>query len=372
MIIAVFLDFKRAFETIDRRLLLAKLAKMGVTGIELSWFENYLSNRRQRTKFNDVVSSEREVRIGLPQGSAISPMLFILYINDIQTTLRTSTARLFADDALITYAHEDITQAMHVIEEDLQRLYGWLCGNKLKLNLDKTKYMIIGNRTIDEEALEYLTINGVRLDRVKSIKYLGVMIDSGLKFTEHVNYVEKKIARSVGFMSRTCKYVYRHYKIKVYRAIVEPHFVYCSSLLFLCNKTDKDRLQKLQNRAMRCILKKPMETPIDVMLNELGWLSVKQALEYYTLILVFKMKHDMVPSYLSEELVYNREVHGRNLRNKDDFRLPNRKKNCSQNSLFYRGVGLYNDMETEAKSCRRLSEFKKLCLEFVKKRPIRE
>lgn len=158
----------------------------------------------------------------------------------------------------------------------------------------------------------------------------------------------------------------------VYRTIIEPHFTYCASIIYLCSITDKERLQKLQNRAMRCILRKSRDTPIKRMLDELKWLSVTQACEYYTLILIFKMKCNLLPRYLSINLDYNYELHNRNLRNKGDLKLPQLTKNCSRNNIFYKGVKLYNETTTEMKNCDNLNTFKKLCFEFTRNRPIRE
>lgn len=372
VIVAVFLDLKRAFETIDRNILIMKLEAMGIEGTELEWFKNYLSGRKQQTKFSETMSGQRSVEIGVPQGSCLAPLLFILYINDIEDALKHMLARLFADDALTAYADKNIDRALERVNEDLENLYKWLCSNKLKTNINKTKYMVITNGQFIENNHPRLSINNEELERVSSIKYLGVQIDDKLRFSEHVNYIEKKIAKKVGFMYRTCSRLRRDYKVTVYRTIVEPHFIYCASLLYLCTIADKEKLQKLQNRAMRCILRRPRDYSVKRMLDELGWLSVKQAIEYYSLILIFKIKRNLLPTYLSVNLRCNRDVHGRELRNKDDFRLPYRNKSTSQNSLFYKGVKLFNESTTEMKRCINLSEFKKLCFEFTRSRPIKE
>lgn len=232
--------------------------------------------------------------------------------------------------------------------------------------------MIITNRNLNDNDLIKLSINNVEIEKVNVIKYLGVQIDDKLKFTKHIDYIEKKVAQKIGFMYRTCKYVKRNYKITVYRTIVEPHFTYCASIIYLCNIIDKERLQKLQNRAMRCILSKPRDTPIKNMLDELKWLSIKQACEYHALILIFKMKNNLLPKYLSSNLNYVHETHNINLRNKGNFRLPNLRKACSQNNVFYKGIKLFNESTPEMKNCDNLKSFKKLCYEFAKARPIRE
>lgn len=122
IIVAVFLDLKRAFETIDRKRLLWKLEKLGVKGRELAWFKSYLSQRTQATKFGGVVSSEVEVDIGLPQGSKLAAILFLLYINDIKTCLLHLMVILFADDTLVYYSGDNIKEIEGKVNEDLERL----------------------------------------------------------------------------------------------------------------------------------------------------------------------------------------------------------------------------------------------------------
>ena len=150
IVVAVFLDLKRAFETIDRSRLLQKLERLGIKGRELEWFKSYLSHRTQSTKFGGVVSTEADVDIGLPQGSKLAAILFILYINDIKECLQFLKLILFADDTLVYYSGSDIKEIEKKVNEDLERLSKWLNVNKLKLNVKKTKYMVISKSEKDE------------------------------------------------------------------------------------------------------------------------------------------------------------------------------------------------------------------------------
>jgi hypothetical protein len=138
-LIAVFLDFKRAFETINRRLLLWKLKQYGVKGAALSWFMNYSSGRTQETRFGEKTSAAKEIGLGVPQGSVLGPLLFILYIDDIKHVLKHCKISLFADDTLIYIASDTLEKALKKMNEDIASLAVWLCHNKLKLNINKTK-----------------------------------------------------------------------------------------------------------------------------------------------------------------------------------------------------------------------------------------
>jgi hypothetical protein len=143
IIVAVFLDFKRAFGTIDRVLLLRKMEQYGIKGAELIWIRSYMSNRTQETKFNVKISDTINVQLGLPQGSVLGPLLFILYINDIKNVLRYSKLNLFADDTLLYIAADTLDKAVNRMNDDLASLSQWLTLNKLKLNVHKMKYMVI-------------------------------------------------------------------------------------------------------------------------------------------------------------------------------------------------------------------------------------
>ena len=139
VVVAVFLDFKRAFETIDREILLKKLRIYGIRGNELQWFKDYLQGRQQYTKINNFKSNLIPNNLGVPQGSTLGPLLFILYINDIVEAIRNCKINMFADDTLITTSAPTISEAMQKINEDLENLRKWLMYHKLSLNISKTK-----------------------------------------------------------------------------------------------------------------------------------------------------------------------------------------------------------------------------------------
>lgn len=198
IIVAVFLDLKRAFETIDRKRLLKKLEIMGIRGSELKWLKSYLSQRTQATRFGGVTSTEAEVEIGLPQGSKLAATLFLLYINDIKSCLIHLMIMLFADDTLLYYSGDNVDEIERKVNEDLDRINNWLNVNKLKLNLKKTKYMVIKKNSKVHFDLN-IKMNEEAIERTYVMKYLGVMIDCNLKMKSHHEYMCSKIAKKIGF-----------------------------------------------------------------------------------------------------------------------------------------------------------------------------
>lgn len=191
----VFLDFKRAFETIDRQLLLLKLQKYGMGESILRWFGDYLRDRQHNGGF----SSARETVFGVPQGTVLGPTLFILYINDIVKVVRNCKIQLFADDTIVFCIGDSATEIIESLNIELENLFQWLNNNGLQLNIQKTKSMILRNKYRNVNIENNVLINNEIIENVSKYKYLGCIIDENLTFSEHYNYITNKIAKKLIF-----------------------------------------------------------------------------------------------------------------------------------------------------------------------------
>lgn len=361
MLIAVFLDFKRAFETVDRTILLEKLTKYGIKNKVLKWFESYLGARTQRTTVNNSVSDANEVLTGVPQGSVLGVLLFLLYINDISLVVKYCRLCMFADDALLFVSGKDLCECTEKINNDLQSISEWLIINKLKLNIKKTKYMCINGT-----GQSVIQINGENIERVDKFKYLGVVIDNKMNLRANVEYVCKKLSKKIYFLGRIRKKKTFNTAVKLYSAIVKPHFQYCSTILFLSTQGDLSRLQKLQNRAMRIILKCARLTHIKYMLRSLNWLNIIQQIKLNVLLFIFKMKNDKLPKYLTKNLRYISDTQPYNLRNAQNFRIAHKATTRAQNTMMFKGLQLYNNLPSEIKSLNNITKFKIEVIKFLK------
>lgn len=361
VICACFLDFKRAFETVDREILIAKLEQYGVNGKEQMWFKSYLRNRMQRTKVNNTTSEQEETKLGVPQGAVLGTLLFLMYINDINTVLSHAKIMLFADDALIYVCAKDKDECISKITNDLNKLSAWLNMNKLKLNTNKTKCMVINGADSAD-----VRINGELIECVVELKYLGVIIDKKLNFKNHIDYVCKKIGKKIGFFRRIRKNVTPMCAVHIYNTMIKPHFEYCSTMLIVCNEGMFHRMQMLQNKGMRTILYCSRYTPVRDMLNTLEWMNVKQRVIYGVLVFIFKIKNNILPKYLQDSLNYVSDVQPYNLRNRNDFRIQYASSTNAQNSLLYKGLILWNELSNELKIERSVNVFKRKCAIFVK------
>ncbi len=362
----VFIDLKKAFDTVDHDILLAKLSEYGVTGLEHSWFASYLNNRRQFSRVNSACSHINEVTCGVPQGSCLGPLLFLIYINDLPLALQKCNVTMYADDTSLSYASKNICELNQVMNEDLNCLRVWLQGNKLSLNVIKTHAMVIGSRPklkmISDEVTEQpcFSINGTQIDTVKNTKYLGVQLDSHLVWDEHIKYTRTKVSRALGFLKYAKKFLPEETLSKMYRGIVEPHFRYCCSVWGCCGKNLIDTLQKLQNRAARIVTNSSYSVSAGNLIKRLKWPTISDIVLNETATIMYKATNNLAPAYLSELFVKNAAHNTMKLRNTEtDMRIPLFKTSNGQKSISYRGPKTWNRLGLDVKQAPTLHTFKK-------------
>jgi len=365
----VLLDFKRAFETIDRKLLLLKLEAMGFKGTVLKWFGDYLSDRWQEVKFGAKVSCAKKTVHGVPQGTVLGPILFILYVNDIFKYVNRCKIQLFADDTLLYVVGNDIKEVTEAINDDLLVLQDWFSNHNLKINIKKTKFMIFKNKYVqnctDQNGYN-VYINGEKIGKVTESKYLGIILDEHLSFSSHADYVTKKVAKKVNMLGRISHNLTYFSKLLIYQTIIAPHFNYCSTILFLLSKSELDTLQKKQNQAMRIILRASRYTSISSMLQQLNILSVRQTVILDSLTFVFKMLHNLLPLHLLDHCRFVADIHNYNTRSSDDLYVSTVHSNYAQNDLFHKGLVMYNNLPRTMRECLNVREFKRQCREYVR------
>lgn len=365
VVVAVFCDFKRAFETIDREILIEILSRYGVRGTVLRWFQTWLSGRKQYTRFGDAKSAESENNFGVPQGTPLSCLLFILYINCIVNIPKFCKIALFADDTLIWIVADNLQDAIRMINSDLNLISEFLRMLRLKINVLKTKAMIINARG---QTSSNIIIDDQPIEIVNTMKYLGIMVDYQLTFNENIEYMVKKIAKKVSLLARIRDKIDRETSVTLFKTIVSPHLDYCSSVLLLATEAQIHQLQLLMNKALRVIEKANRRTHIHDMLVSTDLLDVKQRIYYNILMLIFRTQNHLLPEYICKHFQLLSQSQPYQLRNNNHLRPPSFTSTASQNSFMYKGSLIYNDMIRRCRvdSSASETEYRKAIKQYVK------
>ena len=200
------LDLKKAFDAVDHEILLNKLKFYGIRGAFNKLIRSYLSERRQYVFVNESRSSLSKVEYGVPQGSILGPLLFLIYINDL-SNCTSNSPRLFADDTWLIFHDHNLSRLEQLCNNELNKVIHWMRVNKLTVNPVKTRALIISPKFNDNTADIKLFLNHTRINLSTNIKYLGIIIDKHLNFKDHLNYIESKLARAVGILYK-CKNVF--------------------------------------------------------------------------------------------------------------------------------------------------------------------
>ena len=361
----VFIDLKKAFDTIDHKILLQKLENYGVDPNGLKWFKSYLTDRTQKCRVNGHLSNSKPVTCGVPQGSILGPLLFLIYINDLPNCLNYAMPRMFADDTNVSYAADSLNELQNVLNSELKSLHNWLITNRLSLNIAKTEFMTIGSRqklrTIDDVIT--IKINECEINRVDSVKSLGLYIDNHLTWTKHIDKISKKIASAIGALKRIRPYITTNTAIQVYQALIQPHFDYCCSVWDGLGETLSCKMQKLQNRAARVIMRANYDASAGILLDALHWDNLSLRREKLKAGLVFKTLKGNVPLYLQN--MFSVRGIGYNIRNSEmRLNLPKPRTNYLKRSFSYSGALLWNSLPQDIRKLQSFAQFRKAIAEY--------
>ena len=249
----VFVDLEKAFDTVNHSILIAKLKHYGLSDLSLSWFTSYLNNRFQQVSLNGQTSDSNPVTCGVPQGSILGPLLFLIYINDMNTAIKNSTVYHFADDTNLLYSHKNPTTLKKIMNKDLKSLYEWLCANRLSLNVGKTEFMIFRppRKSLPDRIV--LTLNRTKIFESSRIKYLGLILDSKLTWKDHINELSKKLSRSIGMLYKTQEFCPTPVLKSLYYSIFNSHASYGIPVWGYADKLYINKIIKAQKKAIRAI-----------------------------------------------------------------------------------------------------------------------
>ena len=292
-ICGIYLDLRKAFDSVDIRILLGKLQKYGICKEAHMMLKSYLSERTQCVQINDIYSSDLPINIGVPQGSILGPLLFILYVNDFPLICgEHATTLMYADDTAIFIEGDNEQLLQSRLDTLMPKVDEWFSSNQLSLNTDKTYYQIYTHQKKNFELK--ITLSGASIDRTKSIKYLGVFIDEDMKWKTHISKLQTILSRNVGIMSRLKYFLDSKQLLLIYNSLFLSHVNYCCLIYSNTYPSYLNGLVKLQKRALRLIDKQPRLAHTAPIFKKLKLLRIKDiGLQQMLLLLHRKLKGNL-------------------------------------------------------------------------------
>lgn len=359
---AVFLDLRKAFDLVDHNILLHKLKLYHFSENAVAFLSSYLSNRKQLVKVKNVMSNKLPVTSGVPQGSILGPLLFLLYINDISLSSHTGKTDLYADDTTLHEAGNDIKNIESNLQVRLSSINDWCRINNMALHPNKTKCMIIGSKYKMRKGHQMkLSIDNLHIENVTSQTILGVIVDNTLSWDLHVNSVRAKVNSKINLLKRISFYVSHDMKVLYYNAYIMSTFDYCCTVWGGTSKV-QNIIFKTQKRVARLILNKPVQTSSKSMFSELQWLTFEQRYYYYIALLVFKSKHNLTPSYICNLVSFaNNEHYNLRSASKNNLNVMKFKTNNLKTSFTHSSAKIWNSLPSNIKNITKLQTFKYQC-----------
>ena len=356
----LFIDLKKAFDSIDHEILLSKLELYGFKITSLNLFSDYLSDRTQVTVINNVNSETSFISCGVPQGSILGPLLFLLYINDLPNCNLLSDVRMYADDTNLKFASKDPNELFSSLTHDLGNLKQWLDSNRLSLNVLKTKCLFTGTRQkislLPSEP--HICLDGHSIERVNSYKCLGVHVDEILSWEAHISEVIGKVAKILAALRRLRPICHQSTLLTIYKSLVLPHLDYCSAVWGCIGNGLSQKLEKLQNRAARIITGSSWDARSAPILHALKWNSLADRRAKQLKSLMFKTINNLVPEYLSDKFAKVNTITRHNLRGAQlNLFIPRPNTEALKKSFRYRGAVTWNSLSAEAKKATTLNSF---------------
>ena len=362
----IFLDMSKAFDKVWHQGLLYKLKCHGVEDKFYNILENYLFNRKQRVVLNGQSSSWLNVNAGVPQGSVLGPLLFLIYINDLPENL-TSSTKLFADDTSIFSTVFDVNRSSEALNQDLSSVKNWATQWKMSFNPDPNKQAteVLFSRKLNPVNHPPLYFNGALVSSSSNQKHLGLILDKKLSFRDHLNEKIQKANKGIGLIKRLYSHVPRKSLLNIYKAYIRPHLDYCDIIydqphnITFCNM-----IESVQYNACLAITGTIKKSSRERLYQELGLESLRDRRWYHRLVFFYKIVNGISPTYLRSFLPEKQRSY--NPERSNFYRNISWNTDYFNNTFFPYCIREWNELGPELRSTNSLSLFKKGLLKVGK------
>jgi hypothetical protein len=343
----LFVDISKAFDCLNYKKLETILMSIGMSDMALRVVLSYLENRRQFVVIDSHRSALLALESGVPQGSVLGPLLFLIYINNIFKLKLNGFPILYADDSVLVYKAASLVQLGEFILADIRTLVNFFGALNMKINFDKTKYMIFKMGPNDSALNEIVFENRV-ISRVDEYEYLGLIIDSTLNWHLHAKKIRNLVSKYAGVFWRLRKILNVKTMLLVYFSHVQSHLLYMLPVWGAASANITGDILKLQSRILKCIFRKPLRFSTNTLYSEIvprNILMFPHLIEFETIKFIYKLRCGMVRS--NSLLCTNFEITGRVTRGSQSLRRGDFISSRGQMSVFYRGITLYNSVPIE-------------------------
>ena len=352
----VFCDVSKAFDRVWHKGLIFKLKQVGIEGELLEWINDYLSNRQQKVVIKNCSSSLRRVNAGVPQGSVLGPLLFLVYVNDISESLLSLT-RLYADDSSLFYSAASIIDIEGIINHDLRILVRWAAQWLINFNPLKTEAILFTLRLLDH--LPQLIFDGTPIKFVFEHKHLGLTLSSNGQWHSHIDNIITSASKVLGIM-RKLKFNFSRTALnQIFLSYILPVLEYSCIVWDSCTVQDVNALQKVQNEAARIVTGLTRSVSIENLYRECGWVSLEERRRQQKFIFMYKSVNGLVPSYISDLIPPPiHETTNYPLRDQNNITVPFCRTEIARKSCIPSSITLWNSLDEELRNSSTLASFK--------------
>ena len=344
----IFVDLQKAFDTVNHDILLDKLNYYGIKGIPNMWFETFLKERYQYTTIKEYSSDQLMSTHGVPQGSVLGPLLFLIFINDLHKAIIHSSVHHFADDTNLLLGEKSLKKINKLVNSDLKALCQWIRSNKLSLNTGKTEIIVFKNKK--QKITKHLNfrISGQKIIPTRTVKYLGVFLNDSLSWDTHLNTLILKLNRAIGLLAKIRHYTPKYLLKTIYYSLFNSHLIYASQIWGQSKSDHFRKLVKLQEKALRIINFLPDATPLRDIYMNLKVLKLPDYIALQNTLLIKDFFNEDLPKPLKEHFKKLNDQHRHATRSSayNSIFVPKvHTETYGKNSIKYQSTKLWNDLQ---------------------------